>query len=119
MDCESERGLRTGNRGPEIGNRKKDPESGTGRIGTGKGTGNLGKETGSRIGNRIRDWGAGPGNETGKQDLHPRRVECVQRSCTERKSIRWRTKLHPETIIKGRSGLFSFVLIFFYQTKMR
>ena len=27
-------------------------------------------------------------------------------------AIRWRTKLHPETIIKGRSGLFSFVLIF-------
>ena len=33
-------------------------------------------------------------------------------------TIRWRTKLHPETIIKVRSGLFSFVLIF-YQTKMR
>ena len=27
-------------------------------------------------------------------------------------TIRWRTKLHPETIIKVRSGLFSFVLIF-------
>ena len=34
-------------------------------------------------------------------------------------TIRWRTKLHPETIIKVRSGLFSFVLIFFCQTKMR
>ena len=27
-------------------------------------------------------------------------------------AIRWRTKLHPETIFKVRSGLFSFVLIF-------
>ena len=32
-------------------------------------------------------------------------------------AIRWRTKLHPETIIKGRSGLFSFVLISFDLTK--
>ena len=86
MDWESERGLRTGNRGPEIANRKKDPESGTGSIGTGKGTGNRGKKTGSGIGNRIRDWGAGPGNGTGKQDLYTRRIQCVQRSCTERKS---------------------------------
>ena len=27
-------------------------------------------------------------------------------------TIRWRTKLQPETIIKVRSGLFSFVLLF-------
>ena len=71
MDRESERGLRTGNRGPEIGNRKKDPESGTGRTGTGKGTENRGKETGSGIGNRIREWGAGLGNGTGKHYLYP------------------------------------------------
>ena len=32
-------------------------------------------------------------------------------------TIRWRTKLHPETIIKVRSGLFSFVLIFFIKQK--
>ena len=85
IDRESGRGLRIGNRGPEIGNRKKDPESGTGRIGTGKGTSNRGKETGSGIWNRIWDWGSGPVNGTGKQDLYPRRVECVQRSGTERK----------------------------------
>ena len=34
-------------------------------------------------------------------------------------TIRWRTKLHPKTIIKVRSGLFRFVPIFFDQTKMR
>ena len=34
-------------------------------------------------------------------------------------AIRWRTKLHPDSIIKVRSGLFSFVPFFFYQTKMR
>ena len=34
-------------------------------------------------------------------------------------AIRWRTKLRPETIIKVRPGLFSFVIFFFfYQTKM-
>ena len=27
-------------------------------------------------------------------------------------AIRWRAKLHPETVIKVRSGLFSFVLFF-------
>ena len=32
-------------------------------------------------------------------------------------AIRWRTKLHPETIIKSRSGLFSFVLFFFIKQK--
>ena len=33
-------------------------------------------------------------------------------------AIMWRNKLHPETIIKVRSGLFSFVLFFFFdQTK--
>ena len=32
-------------------------------------------------------------------------------------AIRWRTKLHPETIIKVRSGLFSFVLIFLIKQK--
>ena len=30
---------------------------------------------------------------------------------------RWRPKLHPETIIKVRSDLFSFVLFFFIQQK--
>ena len=30
-------------------------------------------------------------------------------------AIRWRTKLHPETIIKVRSGSFSFVLFFIQQ----
>ena len=33
-------------------------------------------------------------------------------------AIRWPTKLHPDSIITARSGLFSFVL-FFDQTKMR
>ena len=32
-------------------------------------------------------------------------------------AIRWLTKLHHETIIKGRSGLFSFVLIFLIKQK--
>ena len=32
-------------------------------------------------------------------------------------TIRWRTKLQPETIIKVRSGLFSFVLIFLIKQK--
>ena len=33
--------------------------------------------------------------------------------------IRWLTKLHHETIIKVKSGLFSFVLIFLIKQKMR
>ena len=32
-------------------------------------------------------------------------------------AIRWLTKLHHETIIKVRSGLFSFVLIFLIKQK--
>ena len=32
-------------------------------------------------------------------------------------AIRWRTKLNPESIIKVRSGLFSFVLIFLIKQK--
>ena len=73
MDQESEWGLRTGNRGPEIGNRKKDPESGTGRIETGKGTRNREQELGigirnreSRTGSWNRDQEPGIGNR--KQD---------------------------------------------------
>ena len=72
MDQESEWGLRTGNRGPEIGNRKKDPESGTGRIEAGKGTRNREQELGigirTGIGNRILESGSGTRNreqETG------------------------------------------------------
>ena len=34
-------------------------------------------------------------------------------------AIRWLTKLHHETIIKVKSGLFSFVLIFLIKQKMR
>ena len=97
MDWESERGLRTGNRGPEIGNRKKDPESGTGSIVTGKGTGNRGKETGSGIGNRLRDWGTGPGNGTGKQDKKCIKSVCVN-CCLFIRGSR-RLPVPPESIL--------------------
>ena len=70
MDQKSGRGLRTGNRGPEIGNRKKYPESETGRIGTGKGTVNRGKET-------YRESGTGYGTGDRGQETEPGNRTCT------------------------------------------
>ena len=81
MDQESGRGLRTGNRGPEIGDRKKDPESGTGRIGTGKGTVNRGKET-------YRESRTGYGTVDRGQETEPGNSSCTPGVCV------CATKLH-------------------------
>ena len=45
--------------------------------------------------------------------LHGAKIDCPAVAGLSFFAIRWRTKLHPETIIKVRSGLFSSVLFFF------
>ena len=44
--------------------------------------------------------------------LHGAKIDVPAAAGLSFYAIRWRTKLHPESIIRARSGLFSFVLLF-------